>query len=621
MHLPNNLAYPNANNVHQTHINQPHMIPPAGPSTMAPLQGHEMHLLQSGMQQPAHSLNPSHLSMMMANESMVDFNRISTHPRPAEYLDNMNLDTQTINTVVQPSTSTYQNQLPETKTVEQEIQPPSDVPLPCDTKEEVTEKSPKKVDVQHKKLHKLRQRNRFHYARDTKRLMNYELLDMCEDRFGYEITRSWREQASAYSAVKSALVKDWFDHPDDPSSWPSRMDFSKDHWRRIKEFAHLLNDREKQCVIMAHHETIHLDNFNTKLVALKSLSAQSGKTKVDVLVITARGFKSDWKIPIGLFNGFTVKTTKNQEHNTIEETITRLMDVGFQPKAFVCDFTEKFRRCANRMKVTTEKPAICVDCNYIPFLFDTPQLMVATYNGILQGPHVFQDMYICIDHIFEAYRCNNTFRVSMVPKVTENHVNSRPRTRRQLKDVLQLFSDSMASCMRMLMRFGKLTEDTKATMQFVQRIDKLFDVLNSSRADHRCVYKRAFSGLPQQVEFLQNMCDYLTSVTTLKKPNTKFTWMYSWIINAKAMQDIWNEDVKDLKMQRLNLDVTRGMMAAFKTEKSHEKVEMVGDSEMDDIEDDEDEDYDDDDDDAEFDDEVDYDSEQSSSDEDMAAII
>lgn len=66
----------------------------------------------------------------------------------------------------------------------------------------------------------------------------------------------------------------------------------------------------------------------------------------------------------------------------------------------------------------------------------------------------------------------------------------------------QVFSYSVHVGMSFYIRFGYLPVEATETAHFVNRMDKLFDILNSSETSPSKKYNSAFKGEPFQMEFL-----------------------------------------------------------------------------------------------------------------------
>lgn len=66
--------------------------------------------------------------------------------------------------------------------------------------------------------------------------------------------------------------------------------------------------------------------------------------------------------------------------------------------------------------------------------------------------------------------------------------------------------------MNLYIRFGSLPTEAAKTSECLEMMDKLFDILNSSRTSCSKKFHTAFKGLPYQLNFLKECLEFFESL-------------------------------------------------------------------------------------------------------------
>ena len=161
----------------------------------------------------------------------------------------------------------------------------------------------------------------------------------------------------------------------------------------------------------------------------------------------------------------------------------------------------------------------------------------------------------------------------MIPRVTEHHVHPNNFQKMRVKYAAQIFSFSVYAAINTLMFAKILPEDARATADFIEQMNNLFDVLNSSTVQSKYKYKNSFSFKKYQLEALKDALKTFKNMIAVDprngKNNTNRIKTFKNI--AISIQSILmlatvlkNEGFKSLYTRRLNLDCLENLFGAIR---------------------------------------------------------
>jgi hypothetical protein len=91
------------------------------------------------------------------------------------------------------------------------------------------------------------------------------------------------------------------------------------------------------------------------------------------------------------------------------------------------------------------------------------------------------------------------------------------------KYAAQMLRATVAAAMSLSIRFIFLPASASGTTEFLERIDKLFDLFNSSTTSTGNEYKRAFKGLDYQMDFLKECYQFFDNVEVMNHQKRDIT--------------------------------------------------------------------------------------------------
>lgn len=137
-------------------------------------------------------------------------------------------------------------------------------------------------------------------------------------------------------------------------------------------------------------------------------------------------------------------------------------------------------------------------------MFDTPHLVKAVRNMLLKYDFVLDDEIISWKYIKQFYERDKKFSIRAAPKLTDSHIFPTIFQKMKVKLATQVFSATVAASLNVYIRLGALPQEAAPTSQFIDKIDKLFDLMNSSKVINGKKFNLAFKGLEHQLNLLND---------------------------------------------------------------------------------------------------------------------
>lgn len=268
------------------------------------------------------------------------------------------------------------------------------------------------------------------------------------------------------------------------------------------------SDENKICTLCVDEISIKANFFYNKNkdivvgVADKGNGERTFEPATSATVLMARGIRSQWKQPLAyIFTKSGLSGTNLKQ--IIEEVICQLQSLNLKVVALVSDMGSNNILMAQKLNVCEENPYFYVQEQKIVYLFDTPHLLKALRNMLLKYNFSFQKNIISWDYLHRFYNQEKKFNTRAAPKLTDSHLNPSNFEKMKVRFAAQVFSSTVAAGLSLYIRFGAIPAEAAATAEFVERIDKLFDILNSSKIKGKR-FNRAFKGLNYQTHFLKD---------------------------------------------------------------------------------------------------------------------
>ncbi|KYB25608.1 hypothetical protein TcasGA2_TC034291 [Tribolium castaneum] len=250
------------------------------------------------------------------------------------------------------------------------------------------------------------------------------------------------------------------------------------------------------------------------------------KPAQNALVLMARGIEENWKQPLAFF--FVNSTCNAQDLQSIlHECITRMLNIGFTVKAVVSDMGSNFIQLSRDLGITTKHTDFQVQGKTIRYFFDTPHLLKCMRNLLLQNTVHFDGKEASWKFVEQLFNLEKNKDLRMAPKLSEAHIHPTNFQKMKVKYAAQVLSSTVSSdsyktkknIYTIVNIVALSTYMAMRTAEFIEKIDHLFDILNSSTQASKNLYRRPYKGTPQQDAFLHEMTQFFKKIRLFRHEN------------------------------------------------------------------------------------------------------
>ncbi|KAE9524069.1 hypothetical protein AGLY_015550 [Aphis glycines] len=264
-----------------------------------------------------------------------------------------------------------------------------------------------------------------------------------------------------------------------------------------------------------------------------------------------------WKQPVAYF--FVSGSCRSLDLNDIiMSTIKKLLNISLNVKAFVTDQGSNFVSFSKSVYVSPQRPYFTVDGKEI----------------------VIDDELTDNKYIIQFYNVDSKLNLRLAPKLTQAHINPGPFEKMRVYLAAQVFSQSVAAGMNTHLELGKLPLEAKCTINFIDKMDKLFDIFNSCKVPNRKYYRRPFKNISMQIEHLSMMLSFLKKIKVNGTDVTsRINFINGWLISINGLLKLWillNESTRHpgdyvLFTNRLNQDCLENLFSMFRNKNGNNR--------------------------------------------------
>lgn len=131
----------------------------------------------------------------------------------------------------------------------------------------------------------------------------------------------------------------------------------------------------------------------------------------------------------------------------------------------------------------------------------------------------------------------------LAPKLTDSHIYPTNFNKMRVKLATQVLSRTVASGMHTYKTLGALPADSSATIEVIEKVNNLFDILNSLKRNCSNDYNNVFEGTEKQIDYLNDMKTFFTHLKIYSKGGQDITkkckFLRGWIITINSMLKLW----------------------------------------------------------------------------------
>lgn len=276
--------------------------------------------------------------------------------------------------------------------------------------------------------------------------------------------------------------------------------FECDYMLALQKRAESLNLHDRHVVVtfdgMSLRSSLKYLEHDDRIIGFEDtcgFSEPSNAAAKHVLQFMVRGISTRWKQPVGhFFVGNSVPASVLEK--MLRALISKLETLGLIVAAVVCDQEASHRSCLASLKVTVENPSFQTsNGNTIYVMHDPPHLIKNVRNNLLTYDFVIGGDTISFKHIEKLYELESKNVLRFVPKLTKGHIELTNFKKMNVKLATQILSHSVACGLRSYIKLKQMSTDAEPTAAFVERINRLFDIMNSNSRTAKNKWQRPLS--------------------------------------------------------------------------------------------------------------------------------
>ena len=142
--------------------------------------------------------------------------------------------------------------------------------------------------------------------------------------------------------------------------------------------------------------------------------------------------------------------------------------------------------------------------------------MKCVRNNLKTCNFIFDNRVAKWSHIRDMYNKDKKRQIRLAPKLTDIHINPNNFQKMRVKLAAQVLSRTVASAINTYVDLNLSDIAARDTADFLNKVDTLFDILNSSTLRSPNKFKRAFCGDNYQIEFLQEMLTFFRHLKLIR---------------------------------------------------------------------------------------------------------
>lgn len=297
----------------------------------------------------------------------------------------------------------------------------------------------------------------------------------------------------------------------------------------LKKKVDSFQEQNKYCIICFDEMSIKANLFYDRSkdvvigLAVNNQGEKIFKPALTVCVLMLRGIRCRWKQPLAyLFCHNSCPATFLKQ--ILTEALHKLQLIGLKVCAVTSDMGSNNLQLSKILNVSPEISHFNIADQNLFYIFDIPHIIKAMRNMLSQHNFYIDGKVISWQYIASFYEQDKKYPVRAAPKLCDSHIKPNNFEKMKVKFATQIFSASVSTGMGLYIRFGCLPAEAEETANFIDRVDKLFDILNSSQTSPSKKYNAAFKALPYQMDFLTECLDFFTKLEVRnKKKNINIT--------------------------------------------------------------------------------------------------
>ena len=294
-----------------------------------------------------------------------------------------------------------------------------------------------------------------------------------------------------------------------------------------------MHSHEKNCCLvfdeMSLKQHIFYDRHSGTVLGI-----EGGKPVNQALVLMVRGISTKWKQPFGYFLGHG-SVTSAELSKIVREGVLKLDKIGLNVRALICDQSATNIASLRKLGFSLDpyKPHIQIPSHesIVHIIFDPPHLIKNVRNNLIRHDIEVDGEIVSWKHIQSFYDMDNRNPVRMAPKLTDQHLDPGPLLAMKVKLATQVFSHQVSSALKVCLEQQMMSQDASPTADFVEKMDKCFDLMNSRKLFADKPARCALTASGQNLEDLEEMKKWIEK------------WRFIGVKNPKSIPSHWGLSV------------------------------------------------------------------------------
>jgi len=297
----------------------------------------------------------------------------------------------------------------------------------------------------------------------------------------------------------------------------------------------------------------------------------NNKIATHALVFMIRGLHSKWKQALAFF--FTHNTmAASTLAELVCDCVDKLQNINLFVRCIVCDQGATNVAALRQLGFMTNDPCLQLPKiqTKIHVIFDVPHLLKNVRNNLQRHDIKVDDSTAQWKHIDQFYQIDKQSSIRLAPKLTDRHIDVTSVAKMRVSLAAQTLSHSVADGIKLRVMTNELSSDAVATADFVDKMDTLFDILNSRvlKADRptRCPVTNRNSQLSELLK-LKSWVDRWVFVGARAQSGIHCHWgLQTSIVSIHALcSALLNEGYSFLCTSRFNQDCVENFFAAIRS--------------------------------------------------------
>lgn len=351
------------------------------------------------------------------------------------------------------------------------------------------------------------------------------------------------------------------------SKWEISAGFNDFIFNALKLKVDSLEDNAKDCVICVDEMSIKSNLFynisKDEIIGFHEIhNEKKFEPANNALVVMARGINADWKQPIAYFL-LNASCSVTDLKDIIFKSVEKVNGIGLNTLAIISDQGSNFYKLVKKiLKISIERPYFFVGDSKVFYLFDIPHLLKSTRNNFFEYQLHFDGGVTNKYYLEKCYELDKNKQYRLAHKLTNDHINPNNFQKMKVKLAAQVFSNSVAVAMNTYMCFGEIPATAAGTVSFIEKMDQLFDMLNSNRFTDCKEFNKPFMGTDKQINFLSEIDNLFKNLKVKDSSGKDFTtrmkFIFGWRLTISSFLSLWqdlkNKNVKHVLTRRFNQD-------------------------------------------------------------------